>query len=226
MNTGIDDVANLSWKLAAALQGWAGISLLDSYEIERKPIAIRNTRVARAIAKQVGGVEIPAGMEDDSPTGAIQRQEVGAQVGTYLGTQFAPIGVELGARYDGSPIVAGEGPAPTDSILQYIPTAQPGGRAPHAWIGNERDLGDSLFDIMGNGFTLLRLGPRPADGSDVEAAAKRYRVPLKVLDIPDPIVRDLYDADLALIRPDQHVAWRSGRGLVDPDTMISRVVGA
>ena len=50
MNTGVDDVANLSWKLAATLQGWGGKSLLDSYESERKPIAVRNTRAARAIA--------------------------------------------------------------------------------------------------------------------------------------------------------------------------------
>jgi 2-polyprenyl-6-methoxyphenol hydroxylase-like FAD-dependent oxidoreductase len=54
MNTGIDDVANLSWKIAAKLQGWGGRSLLESYEIERKPIAVRNTQAARAIAKQVG----------------------------------------------------------------------------------------------------------------------------------------------------------------------------
>jgi 2-polyprenyl-6-methoxyphenol hydroxylase-like FAD-dependent oxidoreductase len=226
MNTGIDDAANLSWKLAAVLQGWGGPSLLDSYEIERKPIAIRNTRVARAIAKQVGSLEIPAGVEEDSPAGAILRQEVGMQAGTYLGAQFAPIGVELGARYDGSPIVVGDEAAPTDGIVQYIPTAQPGGRAPHAWIGTGRDLGDSLFDLLGNGFTLLRLGPRPADASDIAAAAKRHRVPLKVLDIPDPIVRDLYDADFALIRPDQHVAWRSGRDSMMPDTIISRAVGA
>ncbi len=226
MNTGIDDAANLSWKLAAVLQGWGGPSLLDSYEIERKPIAIRNTRVARAIAKQVGSFEIPAGMEEDSPAGAIWRQEVGMQIGTYLAAQFASIGVELGARYDGSPIIAGEEAAPSDSVVQYIPTAQPGGRAPHAWIGAGRDLGNSLFDVLGNGFTLLRLGPRPPDGSDIVAAAERYRIPLKVLDIPDPVIRDLYEADLALIRPDQHVAWRSGRASVEPDAIIPRAVGA
>ena len=104
------------------LQGWGGKSLLNSYESERKPIAVRNTRAARAIAKQVGVLDIPAGMEEDPPAGAVLRQEVGAQVATYLGTQFAPIGVELGARYDGSPIIASDEAAPTDSIVQYIPT--------------------------------------------------------------------------------------------------------
>ena len=83
---------------------------------------MRNTRAARAIAKQVGVLDIPAGMEEDPPAGAVLRQEVVAQVATYLGTQFAPIGVELGARYDGSPIIASDEAAPTDSIVQYIPT--------------------------------------------------------------------------------------------------------
>jgi hypothetical protein len=84
MNTGVDDVANLSWKLAATLQGWGGKSLLDSYEGERKPLAVRNTRAARAIAKQVGALDILTGVGEDSPIGAEQRQEVGAQVSTYL----------------------------------------------------------------------------------------------------------------------------------------------
>jgi hypothetical protein len=226
MNTGIDDVANLSWKLAATLRGWGGKSLLDSYESERKPIAVRNTRAARAIAKQVGDLDIPAGVEDDSPTGAEQRQELGAQVSTYLGTQFAPIGVELGARYDGSSIIASDQAAPTDSIVQYIPTGQPGGRAPHSWIGSGRDIDDSLYDRLGNGFTLLRLGPKPTDGADLAQAANKSGVPLDIVDVPDAATRDLYGADLVLIRPDQHVAWRGAKSPNDASAILARVVGA
>jgi 2-polyprenyl-6-methoxyphenol hydroxylase-like FAD-dependent oxidoreductase len=227
MNTGIDDLANLSWKLAATLQGWGGKSLLDTYESERKPIAVRNTRAARAIAKQVGALNIPAGMEEDSAIGAEQRQEVGAQVSTYLGTQFAPIGVELGARYDGSSIIASGEAAPTDSIVQYIPTGQPGGRAPHSWLGAGRGIGDSLYDRLGNCFTLLRLGPKSSDGAGVAEAAKKSGVPLDILDVTDTATRDLYGADLVLIRPDQHIAWR---GAKSPDAsasaIVARVVGA
>jgi 2-polyprenyl-6-methoxyphenol hydroxylase-like FAD-dependent oxidoreductase len=226
MNTGIDDIANLSWKLAATLQRWGGRSLLDSYESERKPIAVRNTRAARAIAKQVGVLDIPAGMEEDSVRGAVQRQEVGAQVSTYLGTQFAPIGVELGARYDGSPIIASDEAAPTDSIVQYIPTGQPGGRAPHSWLGSGRDFGDSLYDRLGNGFTLLRLGPKPTDGADLAEAAKKSGVPLDILDVADAATRDLYGADLVLIRPDQHIAWRGAKSPGDASKIVARVIGA
>ena len=226
MNTGIDDVANLAWKLAAVLQGWGGRSLLDSYESERKPIAVRNTRAARAIAKQVGNLDIPPGLEEDSATGAAQRLELGAQVATYLGTQFNPIGVELGARYDGSPIIASDEPAPTDSIVQYIPSGQPGGRAPHSWLGAGRGIGNSLYDRLGLGFTLLRLGPKPPDAASLAAAAKQRAVPLDVLDVPDAAARDLYGADLALIRPDQHVAWRGDASPSDPDALLARVTGA
>jgi hypothetical protein len=228
MNTGIDDVANLSWKLAATLQGWGGTSLLDTYESERKPIAVRNTRAARAIAKQVGALDIPAGMEEDSPIGAEQRQEVGAQVSTYLGTQFAPIGVELGARYDDSSIIVSAEAAPTDSIVQYMPTGQPGGRAPHSWLGSGRGFGDSLYDRLGNGFTLLRLGRRSGDGASLAEAAKKSGLPLDILDVADAATRDLYGADLILIRPDQHIAWRGAKSPSDASAcaIVARVVGA
>ena len=225
MNTGIDDVANLSWKLAAILQGWGGKALLASYEAERKPIAVRNTRAARIIAKQVGVLDIPAGVEDDSSAGAMQRQELGAQVSTYLGAQFAPIGVDLGARYDGSPVIASEGPAPTDSIVQYIPTGEPGGRAPHYWLGAGRGIGDSLYDRLGKGFTLLRLGPKPAGGGDLAEAANRSGVPFDILDVPDSAMRDLYGADLVLIRPDQHIAWRGENSADNASAILARVTG-
>ena len=226
MNTGVDDVANLSWKLAAILQGWGGKSLLASYEVERRPIAVRNTGAARAIARQVGVLDIPASMEEDSPTGAVERQEVGAQVSTYLGAQFAPIGVDLGARYDGSPVIASEAAAPTDSIVQYIPTGQPGGRAPHCWLGAGRGIGDLMYDRLGNGFTLLRLGPKPADGDDLAEAAKKSGVPFDILDVPNPASRDLYGADLALVRPDQHIAWRGTNPAGNASAILARVTGA
>jgi 2-polyprenyl-6-methoxyphenol hydroxylase-like FAD-dependent oxidoreductase len=226
MNTGIDDVANLSWKLAATLQGWGGKSLLDSYETERKPIAVRNTLAARAIAKQVGVLDIPARMEEDSPIGAEQRQEVGAQVSTYLATQFAPIGVELGTRYDGSSIISSDEAAPTDSIVQYIPTGQPGGRAPHTWLGPGRGIGDSLYDRLGNGFTLLRLGAKSTDAAGLAEAAKKSGVPLDILDVADAATRDLYGADLVLIRPDQHIAWRGANSPSDASVIMARVIGA
>jgi 2-polyprenyl-6-methoxyphenol hydroxylase-like FAD-dependent oxidoreductase len=225
MNTGIDDVANLAWKLAAVLQGWGGIRLLDSYELERRPIAARNTTAARAIAKQVGAVEIPSGMEENSPSGAAQRQEVGALVSTYLSAQFAPLGIELGARYDGSPLIVSEEAAPTDSIVQYIPTGAPGGRAPHFWVGTGRSVGDSLFDRFGTGFTLLRLGPKPPAVDSLAAVARDRGIPLDILDVAAATARELYGSDLALVRPDQHIAWRGNVLPPSVDSMLNCVTG-
>jgi 2-polyprenyl-6-methoxyphenol hydroxylase-like FAD-dependent oxidoreductase len=225
MNTGIDDVANLSWKLAAMVQGWGGVRLLDSYEAERRPIAIRNTDAARALAKNVGDVPLPAEMEEQGPIGEAARRRVGAFLSTF-GEEFASIGVQLGARYDGSPIVASNGAPPRDSLTDYIPSSVPGGRAPHLWMNSGRGTGDSLFDRLGVGFTLLRLGAKAPDASSLVAAARMRGVPLKVLDVSDSEARALYGCDLCLIRPDQHVAWRGNRAPPDAEKLIRQVVGS
>jgi len=224
MNTGVDDAANLSWKLAALVHGWGGSRLLETYEIERKPVAFRNTRAAKNLAKNVGDVPVRPEMEEDSPAGARARLDA-AQFLSGFAEEFASIGVQLGARYDSSPIVIPDGAPPPDSPVEYIPTSVPGGRAPHFWLAAGRGAGCSVFDQFGAGFTLLRFRETADNSGDIASAAKRLRVPLKVVDICDPEARDLYDCDLALIRPDQHVAWRGNRSPADPDGVISQIIG-
>ena len=63
MNTGVDDAANLAWKLAAMVQGWGGANLLASYETERMPIALRNTEAARKLAANINATDIGAAIE-------------------------------------------------------------------------------------------------------------------------------------------------------------------
>jgi 2-polyprenyl-6-methoxyphenol hydroxylase-like FAD-dependent oxidoreductase len=224
MNTGIDDTANLAWKLAATLQGWGGPHLLATYEAERLPIAIRNTGAARLLAKSIGDIRVPAELEQDSAAGAAARQEIGASLATF-GEEFASIGVQLGARYDGSPIVAGDEAPPPDDFSQYVPSAVPGGRAPHAWLGAGRGTGDSLFDRFGVGFTLLQLGRHAPDTTAFVAAARRLKLPLTTLVIADDDIRGLYGRDLALIRPDQHIAWRGNAVPADADGLLRRLTG-
>lgn len=223
MNTGLDDAANLAWKLAALVQGWGGASLLDSYERERRPIALRNTNAARALAQNVGDVPVPPEMEEDSPAGAAARANVGAFLSSF-GEEFASIGVQLGARYDGSPIVIADGTPPPDSLTTYVPSSVPGGRAPHLWVNATHGPGDSLFDEFGIGFTLLRLGPTPPDADAFIAEAAARNVPMKILDVQDADARTLYERDLCLIRPDQHIAWR-GSEIEDADAVMARVTG-
>ena len=89
------------------------------------------------------------------------------------GEQYGSIGVQLGARYDGSPIVAENGAPPADDFINYTPSSVPGGRAPHFWLDDGRGFGSSLFDRLGTGFTLLRLGGKAPDGSALAQAAAR-----------------------------------------------------
>ena len=225
MNTGMDDASNLSWKLAAAIKGWGGPNLVQSYETERRPVAERNTIAARELNKHLANFTMPAAIEDASSEGEAARRAVGAHF-SALGEEFASIGVQLGARYDGSPIIAGDCAPPLDDYASYTPSGVPGGRAPHYWLGQGRGTGDSLFDHFGPGFTLLRLGSEAGDGAPLEAAARRRNVPFKVIDLPQDDARDLYGRDLALIRPDQYVAWRGNALPSDPDRLLGQATGA
>ncbi len=225
LNTGVDGAANLAWKLAALVQGWGGAKLKPSYEAERRPIAERNTTAAQTLAKNVGIIEIRQEIEQSSAAGDAARKVAGDYLDTF-GEEFASIGVQLGVRYDGSPIVCADGTPPRDSINCYTPTGVPGGRAPHFFLdppgmANRR----SLFDQFGVGFTLLRFTDQ-ADGGALIAAARRRGVPLDVVDVLDADARDLYGRDLALIRPDQHVCWRGDRMPSDAEALIAKVVGA
>jgi 2-polyprenyl-6-methoxyphenol hydroxylase-like FAD-dependent oxidoreductase len=224
MNTGIDDAANLSWKLAAILHGWGGGKLLASYEIERLPIALRNTDAARQLTANIGETDVDPAIEQDTPAGEAARHAAGGMLAKFK-EQFASIGVQLGARYDGSPIIASDDAAPADSFVTYMPTSIPGGRTPHLWVNGKRTYGSSLYDQLGTGFTLLRLGPRAPDVSVIMTAAASQNIPLKVFDVADTDARDLYNCNLALVRPDQYVAWRGNQPMADPDRLLTQLVG-
>jgi 2-polyprenyl-6-methoxyphenol hydroxylase-like FAD-dependent oxidoreductase len=224
MNTGIDDAANLAWKLAAVLQGWGGPRLLETYEAERLPIAIRNTGAARTLAKSIGDIRVSPDLEADSDAGVAARHELGAFLSTF-GEEFASIGVQLGARYDGSQIVVGDDAPPPDEFAAYTPSAVPGGRAPHAWLGMGRGIGDSLYDRLGRGFTLLRLGSAAPDAGAFAAVTHELGIPFTQLDIADDDSRALYGRDLVLIRPDQHVAWRGNAMPADAGALLRRLTG-
>jgi 2-polyprenyl-6-methoxyphenol hydroxylase-like FAD-dependent oxidoreductase len=220
MNTGIDDAANLGWKLAAMVQGWGGPHLLDTYASERRPIALRNTGMAKQFARELGGAPAAPEMLEDNAAGAAARRRTGAFFDGF-GEEFASIGIQLGARYDGSSIIVPDGTAPPpDDPIRYTPSACPGGRAPHLFLPD----GSSLFDHFGRGFTLLRLRG-DHDAGALAGAARARNIPFATFDVPCAAGRDLYDADLALIRPDQHVAWRGNRLPPDGDALLARVTG-
>lgn len=225
MNTGLEDAANLGWKLAACVQGWGDRALLASYEKERMPVALRNTGAARQLSMNINDVEAPPEIEMDFAIGESARQAASTKLATFA-EQFASLGVQLGGRYDRSPIIVADTAPPVDDFIGYRPTSIPGGRAPHAWLDEEHGDGSSLYDRLGTGMTLLRLGHRPPDTKTIVDAARHRRIPLSVVDIDDRDIHDLYDCGLALIRPDHYVAWRGNATPSNADELLARLVGA
>jgi 2-polyprenyl-6-methoxyphenol hydroxylase-like FAD-dependent oxidoreductase len=204
-NTAVEDAVNLGWKLASAVRGQATSALLDSYEAERKPLAERNTRYARQFADSVGLFTAKPELEDDSPAGETERARASQYLDAHARLEFNIPGVTFGGRYDGSPLIAGDGtPAPQDEPNSYHPTAKPGGRPPHAWLDDNR----SLFDLFHTEWTLLALGANPPPTLPFEEAATALALDLRVLHLPQQTLHALYTAALVLIRPDQIVAWR------------------
>ncbi len=221
-NTAVDDAVNLGWKLAAAVKGWAPPTILDSYEQEREPVARRNTGFARMLANSLGRFTVPADIEDKSPAGASARSLLGDYLHGHARAEFDIPGISLGARYNGSPLLVSDGtdPPPDDPNV-YVPTACPGGRAPHAWLADGR----SLYDALSFEFTLLRLAGDASSPAPMIAAARERGFPLVLLDLIDEGLRGLYEADFALIRPDQIVCWRGDHLPSDPNDILDQVSG-
>ncbi|MBN9427354.1 MAG: FAD-dependent oxidoreductase [Burkholderiales bacterium] len=220
-NTAVEDAVNLSWKLASVIHGLAPVSLLDSYEAERKPLAERNTGYARKFADSVGLFTAKPELEEESARGEAERELASRHLNEHARLEFNIPGVTFGGRYDGSPIIIGDGAVlPPDEPNAYTPTASPGGRPPHAWL----DDGRSLFDLFHSEWTLLALGAEPPATEAFEAAATALGIDLRVVQLPQPSLRELYEAPLALIRPDQIVAWR-GDTAREASGILSRVIG-
>ena len=221
-NTAVDDAVNLGWKLAAVLRGRGGPGLLESYEAERQPLARRNTSYARQFADSLGLFAAAPELEDNTPEGAGARLRAGEYFGRHAREEFNIPGVTFGGRYDGSPIIVSDGTLPPpDAPNLYVPTACPGGRAPHLWLKDGR----SIYDTFGFEWTLLRLDRHVPGVEAWRRSASELGVDLTFVDLDSDEARDLYAADLALIRPDQVVAWRGDGKSADPAMVLSRVTG-
>jgi 2-polyprenyl-6-methoxyphenol hydroxylase-like FAD-dependent oxidoreductase len=224
MNMGIGDAVDLGWKLAATLQGWGGPRLLDTYGLERKPVHQRVIGAAVESYALVGSELVREDIERPGAAGDRVRREVGELILEHKLPEFRSLGLVLGYRYRESPIIIPDGTDPTrEQVTEYRASAQPGCLAPHLWL---RD-GSSLYDHFGPGFTLLVGGTgRMDDAAGIEQAAAARGIPLELFPVTEPGFRELYEADLALVRPDQHVAWRGKRLPGDGAELLDRARGA
>ena len=226
MNTGVGDAVDIGWKLAAVLQGWGGFRLLDSYTLERKPIAMINVNEAAEMRANFD-TQMPfaPAIGEDSDEGKALRAKARATILRTRAKEFQhdSAGIELGYRYENSPICAADGtPAPPLDHGLYVPSTWPGVRAPHAWLEDGR----STLDFFGKGFVLVNFASNDTSMNALTESANKVGLPLEVITIDNPKVREIYERDFVLVRPDGHVAWRGDTIPARAADLIDTVRGA
>jgi 2-polyprenyl-6-methoxyphenol hydroxylase-like FAD-dependent oxidoreductase len=224
MNAGLADAADLSWQLAAVLNGWASPTVLDAYAAERRPITEQVSRFAMGLALKTTEHRraTPAEIEMPGAVGDAVRARIGREVSELNVQQYCCGGLNFGYFYDTSPIIAYDGePQPGYTMYDFASSSVPGCRAPHFWLRHGR----SLYDELGPEYTLLRLDPN-TPSSRLTGAAARRGLPLAVIDVQNPDAQRLYARNLVLVRPDQHVAWRGDHEPTDALALIDLVRGA
>lgn len=223
MNSGIADAAALSWVLAAQVQGWGGPALLDAYDRERRPTAWWHLEASRrhvGVRIEIDKVFREAGDLDGGGADAeARRREAGEKIARLGNAENESWGVELGYRYDASPVIFAEPNPPPVDPLTYRPSTWPGARLPHVFLED----GVSVHDKLGLYFTLLALDD--VSSGALEEMARELNIPLAVVRLHRPDLRKIYERNLLLVRPDQHVAWRGDALPKDLRALLTRVTG-
>lgn len=234
MNTGIGDAVDLSWKLAATLEGWGGPALFDAYDIERIPVARRITRFSTSNLETMKKVPSSDRIAEDSEEGREIRRRVGEAMSEGLRQEWFSMNMHLGNRYIDSPINVYDEPESREQLIaeyedavNYRPTSRPGCRAPHAWLKDGR----STLDLFGRGYVLLVLGGDGEGEGDRDSARQFAECAgvvggaLEIIPVDDAAVRAVYQKKYVLVRPDGHVAWRGDKVPADPESMLKKVSG-
>ena len=215
INTGLEDAANLGWKLAAALQGWAGPKLLDTYDEERRPVFVSTARdfIEKAIHSDKTFLET---FNPEFNRAAFEAEWQARSSGARSEVNsFEP-------NYQGSSIVWGSPGSGCSAIGSHEFAA----RAGHHLAPRLLSSGRNVFEELGDGFTLLDLGAPPDHVAELKRAATELNIPLKVVSAATADNRDFYKAGLVLVRPDQFVAWTSDGSVDDADSILRRVIGS
>ncbi|PVH95457.1 hypothetical protein DM02DRAFT_149202 [Periconia macrospinosa] len=237
MNTAVGDSFDIGWKLAAVLTGHGGPQLLASYETERRPVGARNVEHCGmhflVHAKFLGWCsESPQLATAATSEGQALRDKVAEHVRNHNG-ENTDHGIELGYRYNGSPVIIGDSNVeePVWEAGRYVPSTWPGARAPSVFLKTQPQT--SIFDLFGTGaeFTLVDLSVAGEYAKAFAAAAARAepKLPLKTLHLPnEPHLRRVWERDAVLVRPDDHVAWRAPEeqaAVVDADAVLATAAG-
>ena len=243
LNTGAVDAQNLAWKLGAVHRGEAAPALVDTYELERRPIAADNARCSLENALRM--LEVPEAIASGDPAAVTAAIE--AQAG-----HFDLLGLQLGFAYEASPaatagsglpavvVADGTGPEPlADPARDHRPGTRPGQRLPHAWVarvtrdargGRPEEVVSTLDLVPPDRFVLLTASPAwAAAGRSLVADGMRLDVVHLGVDVRDrtgawAAVAGVANAGALLVRPDQHVLWRAAGMAADPALTLRRVL--
>ncbi|WP_127103824.1 FAD-dependent oxidoreductase [Pararhodobacter zhoushanensis] len=213
VNTGLEDARNLGWKLSAALEGWAGDALLDSYSAERQPVFKGTAEhfIERFIREDRDFLN--AHSPEEQGEAAFRKAWDSRNEGSSEVMSFAP-------NYQGSPLVTGEPGHPDARGTHQFAT-----RGGHHLAPATLDDGRAVFDTLGRGFTLLALGAPDEATQAFRRAADAAGIPLTLVHQPHAGAAGArYEAPLVLVRPDHYVAW-SGTDATDATRILTRAAG-
>jgi 2,4-dichlorophenol 6-monooxygenase len=239
----IQDVHNLTWKLAAVLSDQAGPQLLDTYEPERRPTLERNAH--RSLENAVnhfaainGTIGVSHEKSEAENLAALRRLWSGnAEDAEHRSAvlrairsqsmEFGEHNVEYGFTYASDAIVPDETPAPAnpDDIRIYRPSTRPGSPLPHAWLEDEDGGRRPIKDFVRPGRFLVIAGEDGAPWCDAaRELAEDTGAPLDVVRIGH-IDGDLFDPRCTWLR--RREIGPAGAILVRPDRFVAwRSAGA
>jgi 2,4-dichlorophenol 6-monooxygenase len=255
LNTAVQDAHNLAWKLAAVVGGRAQRKLLESFETERQPIGRRNVDWAMFTAMNHAVLDAGMGFSPvqsparrhatfetffaDTPMGATRRARA-AEVFETQRVEFQAHDLEIGFCYDAGALVADGTPAPIPDPMggKYQPSTRPGQRLPHAWLQRDGQR-LSTHDLLGrNGAFVLITGN---DGAAWQSAAGAVAQSLGINLVQVAIgagqayvdadgrwaeVKEISVQGALLVRPDNHVGWRSMGAAKDAQTQLETTLRA
>jgi 2,4-dichlorophenol 6-monooxygenase len=248
-NTSVQDSYNLVWKIAAVLRGWAGEALLDTYSVERAPVAKQIVLRANKSTREFGGffdaLGITTAANEGEMIAAIEERKLNTPVGRakrkalqealeLKNYEFNTHGVEMGQFYQSTAVVSDGSvkPAPTrDPELHHTPSTVPGSPLPHAWVGTTTKKWSTLDLAPSTQFTVFTGTAGQAWADAAAVVADKLGIPLKAVVIgPGQEVTDLYfdwarlreieEDGALLVRPDKIVAWRSPTMVDNPEAVL------
>ncbi|HUY06816.1 MAG TPA: FAD-dependent monooxygenase [Acidimicrobiales bacterium] len=224
MNTGAGDAVDLAWKLAGTLHGWGGEHLLDSYNLERQPIGVRNVAASRraAVGRRAWRDAWKENIADDTPEGAATRENLAAIAEREQRWSNELPGIELGYRYKNSPVIVDEEGGPDSDSFEYTPSTWPGVRLPHIWLND----GTPIQDHLGRRFTLVHAPEAEFFAGDFERAFAHYGASFTTFAANSSAFDTVYEGyRLILVRPDLHIVWRSRGELPDYAKLAATATG-